>query len=52
LGGVISELSEDDEIFVASGDASEEETIEKGCNEGNIGKGPAEGNYDNDSVWP
>ncbi|KAJ8444538.1 hypothetical protein Cgig2_000817 [Carnegiea gigantea] len=50
LGGVISELSEDDEIFVASDDASEEETTKKGCDEGNIGKGSTEGNYDNDNI--
>ncbi|KAJ8431273.1 hypothetical protein Cgig2_011126 [Carnegiea gigantea] len=52
LEGWIIELSDDDEISIALDDAGGEDTTQKGCDEGTIGKGYAEGNDGNDNVWP
>ncbi|KAJ8435246.1 hypothetical protein Cgig2_005298 [Carnegiea gigantea] len=62
-GGDTNEISDDDEIYVASEDAGDEETTkeddvgdeqaaEKRCKDGNKRKGSADGNDVNDNVWP
>ncbi|KAJ8438309.1 hypothetical protein Cgig2_018789 [Carnegiea gigantea] len=63
LGGNTIEISDDDEISVASMDAGDEEATkeddagderaaEKQCGDGNKTKGSADGNDINDNVWP
>lgn len=63
LGGDTIEMSDDDEISVASKDAGDEEAtmeddarneraVEKQCGDGNKRKGSADGNDVNDNVWP
>ncbi|KAJ8438541.1 LOW QUALITY PROTEIN: hypothetical protein Cgig2_024630 [Carnegiea gigantea] len=50
--GEIINVSDEDEISVTSNDAREEDTTDKGGDEGRSGEEFAEGNEGNDIVWP
>ncbi|KAJ8446009.1 hypothetical protein Cgig2_012353 [Carnegiea gigantea] len=52
LGREIIDVSDKDEISVTSNDAGEDDTTDKGGDEGRSGEESAEGNEGNDTIWP
>lgn len=52
LGEEIIELSDDDEIPMASDNVGDEKTPTEGGEEGSKGSGGGERNNEDDSVWP
>jgi len=52
VGGEVIEMSDDDEISVASEDVGEDEAVVQGGKESSQGKGSDERSNGNESVWP